>query len=101
MAPATRSTSVPSPRSEQGVTQVGNQEQREALVPEPQLDPVNNASQDTGTPVSDAVGYGGGRYPSRTRGVGGPKWYESITSTPAQALSTSPAEPPFLGYILL
>ena len=93
------STSVPSPRPDQGVTQEGIQEQCDADVPQPQLGPVDSGTQDTSTPVSDADRFGGGRYPTRNRGVGGPKWYESKTPTPAQTHTTSTVEPPFLGYI--
>jgi len=47
-------------------------------VPQPQIDPVDLVPQDNGPPVSEAVRFGGGRYPTRVRASGAPKWYESL-----------------------
>jgi hypothetical protein len=89
-------TSVPSPRPDPDVTQVGGQGMSETDVPQARLDPVDLASQDEGPPMSEAGRFGGGRYPTRVRASGAPKWYESTTVPPAETFTS---ELPFLGYI--
>jgi len=81
-------TSVPSPRPDPDVTQEGGQGMSETDVPQARLDPVDLASQDEGPPMSEAGRFGGGRYPTRVRASGAPKWYESTTVPPAETFTT-------------